>query len=308
MIVTPTGQVLTSIGRETVQSLKAYFAVLMIGTDKGLRAAAIGGQAGQLTLGSLIEMALPPRCFETQSRFVFFGWDDYDGEHTGLGRADLSKFNNDVPAYASDLMATTQNAVTSIVTFNGLRLFTVSGHGIYGETTNKVTSGTISSGWLNYALAYPKIALKMSVQYRIGAGTYQASLAKDDAAAVNVGLPVVTSAIAGPVPQIRDGVRDDVRAHPQRRTRPQGQCWIGCADGRTPARTARSSWSGLLHSSQRLVTATVKYVGRERQRFYNLMQDRRSSFQDCGSSRSSSTTSSGCYEQVGVGSWNGTLV
>lgn len=182
---------------EIVRSMRAYLSVLVIGTDKGFRIATMGGSAGQLILGSLIAMSNAPTCFESQDRFVWFGWTNYDSTSTGLGRMDLSVFNGDAPAYASDLMVTTQGAVTSVVTFGGLRVFTVAAHGLYAESANKVASGTVSGGWLNYALADPKVAIKLNTQYRVGQGSFVASLAADDQATVQVGNTVQTSAIAG---------------------------------------------------------------------------------------------------------------
>lgn len=182
---------------EIVRAMHAYLGVLVIGTDKGWRIASIGNTAGSLILGSLVTMDQPPRCFESQDRFVWYGWTNYDSTSTGIGRMDLSVFNTDVPAYASDLMGTVQGAVTSIVTFQGLTMFTVSGSGIWVEQPTKVPSATYASGWLNYALAEPKVAIKLNVQYRAGAGSFQVELAADDNAAVPVGITTVTSAVAG---------------------------------------------------------------------------------------------------------------
>lgn len=182
---------------EIVRSIKQYLSVLVIGTDKGFRIASIAAQSGSLILGSLVAMSMAPRCFDPQDRFVWFGWSNYDSTSTGLGRIDLSTFNGDIPAYASDLMATAQGNVLAVSTFQSIRVFAVSGSGIWAQTTDKVASASITSGWLNYALADPKVAIKLNVQYRIGAGTIQPALAVDDQTTVATGASITTSAAAG---------------------------------------------------------------------------------------------------------------
>lgn len=165
---------------ELAQSLYAYLNVLVIGTSNGIRIAELQGD-GSLILGALIELDNAPLCFEGQGRFVWFGWTDYDGDSTGLGRLDLSTFTNDAPAYASDLMAATDGDVLSVVTFGGIRVFSVSEAGIYREdTTSLVAEGTLYSGWANFGLADPKIAVKFLVAQRDGAGTFTVALATDD--------------------------------------------------------------------------------------------------------------------------------
>jgi hypothetical protein len=181
---------------EIVRSICGYLGVMMIGTDKGVRVAAIDS-SGNLTVGDLISTP-SVRCFEPQGSFVWFGWTNYDSTSTGLGRIDLGTFNNSSPAYASDLMATAQGIVSSVVTFGTARTYAVQGSGIWTEhATNKVASGTITSGLLNYALPDPKMAVKFVVSYLMGAGTITASLATDNSTFVQMGAPITTSAADG---------------------------------------------------------------------------------------------------------------
>ena len=108
-----------------------------------------------------------------QSHFVWFGWNgDFDGESTGLGRVDLGAFNTTTPAYASDLMATGSGVVSSIVTYGGVRYFTVEGSGLWAEDTNRVPTGFLTSRrQLNYSLPDPKISRsKYDISYLPGEG------------------------------------------------------------------------------------------------------------------------------------------
>lgn len=165
---------------ELAQSLYAYLNLLVIGTSKGIRIAELQSD-GSLILGALIELEHPPLCFEGQDRFVWFGWTNYDDFSSGLGRLDLATFTSDAPAYASDIMALLANGeVLSVATFENRRAFTISGAGIYREdTAAKVTEGVLYSGWANFGLADPKIAVKFLVSQRDGAGTFTVALATD---------------------------------------------------------------------------------------------------------------------------------
>lgn len=182
---------------EIVRSIQGYLGAMMIGTDKGLRVAAIDSQ-GNLTVGDLIQTGSPVLCFEPQAQFVWFGLSNYDGVSTGLGRADLSTFNASSPACASDVMARTSGAVLSVETFQGVRVFTVQGSGIWIESaTDRVETGTILSGALNFALPDPKTAVKFTVSYLRGGGTITASLSADDMPFAQLGGPITTNSASG---------------------------------------------------------------------------------------------------------------
>jgi hypothetical protein len=177
---------------EIVRSLQGYLGFLLIGTDKGVRFAVAGGN-GDLQLGDLIPTS-PVQCFEPQDRFVWFGWTDYDDTSTGLGRIDLRTLNGTQPAYASDLMAATQGDVTSVVTFQNLRVFTVAGDGVWVQSSDYVYSGEITSGLIGFRLSTSKTALYLETQHRKGAGEMQAAVSADEGTFVSVGRRVTTTA------------------------------------------------------------------------------------------------------------------
>lgn len=171
---------------EIIRSIQGYVGFVLLGTDQGVRFAAVDG-SGNLTIGSLIRTPKAVQCFEGQDRFVWFGLTDYDNTSTGLGRLDLSSFTADAtPAYASDLMCTTQGEVLSVATFQNRRVFTVSESGVWAETTTPVTSGTIESGNISYRLPHTKVAMFLDVTHD-GKGSHSVALAKEGGAYTSLG-------------------------------------------------------------------------------------------------------------------------
>jgi hypothetical protein len=158
---------------EIVRSISAYLNTLLIGTDNGVRFAVVNQSSGDLTAGATLDTDGAVQCFEGQGPHVWFGWKNYDATSTGLGRLSLEEFSstdNLAPAYASDLMVTAQGAVLSVVTFQGRRVFTVSGSGVWGEETTLVTSGTVESGRITANISEPKTSLAVDVRHRSFAG------------------------------------------------------------------------------------------------------------------------------------------
>lgn len=172
---------------EIVRSIQGYLGFIVIGTDRGIRFCTADGQ-GNLTLGALIPTSNAVYCFEPQDRFVWFGWTNYDSTSTGLGRLDLSVFTAPlVPAYASDLMATAQGNVTSIASFQNLRVFCVSGQGVFAQVTTKVASGTIDSGLAAYGIHDAKVPMYVDIRFAPLVGSVQALLATDGGSFTSLG-------------------------------------------------------------------------------------------------------------------------
>jgi len=132
---------------EQIESMFGYLGYVMIGTNKGVRVATSDAN-GDLVIGPTLETTDPVRCFTADGRFVWYGWTDFDGSGvTGLGRLDLSELVGvNEPAYASDLMASTTGDVRAVVNWNGKRLFTVAGAGVYYESTDLASEGYIDTG------------------------------------------------------------------------------------------------------------------------------------------------------------------
>lgn len=150
---------------ETLNSIEFYSTVLLLATSRGLRLAGIGSN-NVLSFGPVIEITGGVRATEGQGEFVWFSWSNYDAISTGLGRADLSNWVDDmVPAYASDLMATGQGTVLSIATYGGRRYFAVSGLGFFGETATLVASGVLNTGKIRYGTTEKKAATSLDMRH-----------------------------------------------------------------------------------------------------------------------------------------------
>lgn len=158
---------------EQLLTIYGYLNFILLGTSQGVRFA-VPDSEGNLEVGALIETNGSVTSFEGQGPFVWFGWTNYDGTHTGLGRCDLRTIVGGVaPAYATDLMASDQGSVVSVITDtnNDRRVFAVSGSGVYVENGNKVASGEINSGYITYDLPEEKEARYVDVRYRELRGT-----------------------------------------------------------------------------------------------------------------------------------------
>lgn len=138
---------------------------LAVGTTAGVHFCQTT-QGGDAEMGPLIETGTAVRAFEHQSRFIWFGWENYDATSTGLGRLNLQFFNDTLqPAYASDLMATAQGEVLSIVTFDDKRVFTVSGVGVFEESDALAETGTIDCGLISWQLPDNKVGMYLRVKH-----------------------------------------------------------------------------------------------------------------------------------------------
>ena len=184
----PDGEVGYSIGE--------YLGFIFIGTNKGVRMASQEND-GSLTLGPIIPTAEPVHCFEGDDRFVWFGNSEIDpvyesvgdeeypsGVVCGLGRMDLQTFTVTTltPAYANDLFTVNESGkvVNSVVTFQGKRVFAVSGGGVYFESEEKVPSGWLTQGVMSFSVEDAKSALYQQAKWIPGcAGRLYLDLAFD---------------------------------------------------------------------------------------------------------------------------------
>lgn len=156
---------------------------LAIGTSLGFRWAeqtlansislTVALNIGPLTyLGFGNQPAAGVTCFSGYNRFVWGSYEDFDTGSTGLFRMDPSTFVSDLaPAVASDLMASAQGPITSVVHFEGpssggigTPVFAVQGVGVFSQSANYVASGYVDSGFITYGLADPKMPVFVDVQ------------------------------------------------------------------------------------------------------------------------------------------------
>jgi hypothetical protein len=155
--------------------LKSYLNFIFIGTNRGVRMSQTlsvydptATATGDLKSGPLIPnitqpVTLPVTGITGDGRFVWFTWNNYDTQSTGLGKLDLSNFiagDPLAPAYASDLMVTGQGVINSLDwdPITNAPIMAVSGIGVCTTNPNVyVSNGTIESGIFSYGIPDRKI-------------------------------------------------------------------------------------------------------------------------------------------------------
>jgi hypothetical protein len=180
-------------------SIDSYLGYILIGTNKGVRVA-VADANGDLTLGAIIPSDAPVYDFEGQDRFIWYTKSSIDvgyapvnnddsnvfpqGTVCGLGRLDLSTFTvtSLTPAAANDLVAEDQSGKTvrSVVTYRGIRVFSVNNGGVYFETANKMPGGWFVQGVITFSVEDLKSALYGQLMWNPGcAGRLNFDLAYD---------------------------------------------------------------------------------------------------------------------------------
>ena len=168
--------------------ISSYLNFIILGTNKGVRVCS-ADSSGNLVAGSLIETGKDVTCFTAEDRFVWFGWENYDGT-SGLGRLDFSNFTAaNTPAYSTDLMyGSSNNAVVGAATKNGKRVFSISGVGVVVENTaSLVSSGTIEVGTYRWGIPDRKFVAKVDTRSEPLKGSITSYMALDNAAYTNLG-------------------------------------------------------------------------------------------------------------------------
>lgn len=187
---------------EQVTGLYHYGGVIVISTTAGFRLATITG-VGHLTYGPLVQVTGGVNDIVGDGEDLWFTWSDYDGSNTGLGRTRLDRFTKTlVPRYSSDLMAASSGDCLAVCSFGGRRYFVISGDGIYGETTTKVSSGVYNSGWVTFGTPEKKGFLSLDVRHEpLPAGaSILGSLIEDD----TTSTAIVTSSTSTSLGTIAD--------------------------------------------------------------------------------------------------------
>jgi hypothetical protein len=197
---------------EIVEKIYYYLGYMMIGTNKGVRAAAINDQDGSLKYGPLIvETSQPCYDFAGRDRFVWAatGIGNLDG---GLIRFDLENDLEELRfAYANDLQVSQTSvhyttAVAFIGATNSLSFTTAhntTNGAIYTESTNKVASGYLTTGNIRFGTLEPKNFKRLIARgdYRYGEMTLE-TVDKDgiehDHITYNLAIPSVEVGTSAP--------------------------------------------------------------------------------------------------------------
>ena len=177
---------------ETVNVISEYAGLLIIGTSKGIRLGKIEGQ-GFVSFGSLLEISGGVNYLLPQGEFVYFNWDNYvspfdSTDRSGLGRVSLDELTGLLtPAYASDIMVTgTTAALQGIVMDQGNLLFSISGAGVYKESTNYLSTGSINEGRFRWGVTELKAPVSVELRH--------SSLAASESVAITVTSDDTTTA------------------------------------------------------------------------------------------------------------------
>ena len=164
---------------EVLHSLYGYLSYIVAGTSKGIRFCTSDND-GNLVVGPLLETTTSVYAACGDGRYIWYGWSNFDSSSTGLGRMDISELNGvNEPAYASDLMATTQGDVLGIVNWSGKRLFSVSGQGLYYESSNLCADGYITSGVWRWGIPDRKFLPRFDTRTNPLKGSVTVALAFD---------------------------------------------------------------------------------------------------------------------------------
>ena len=204
-------------GGEYCTSLYGYLNFVFVGTNLGIRMCRTiaaydpTGNEGDLEAGPLLPGLYPPGplnspCYSMvgNNRFMYFGWNNYDNQSTGLGRCDLSTFiDTQAPAFASDLMVTGSGNITSMdwCPINNQPIFVVQGLGVYTASGTPVESGSVTSGYVGYGIADNKIALAGAIgTVQPQQGTASMALASDSSSNVFAFVGQQNSSAGGGTP------------------------------------------------------------------------------------------------------------
>lgn len=136
---------------ELIYSMQYYQGTLLLGTTRGIRLSEIVQDRG-IAPGPVVETDAAVRCTDVEGVFAWYGLTNGGSSATGLGRAHLARETGTlVPAWATDVMAaSTSGTVTSVARFGGRTYFAVGASGVWGETTDLVSSGVIDTGWIRF--------------------------------------------------------------------------------------------------------------------------------------------------------------
>lgn len=171
--------------------------ILAVGTGEGFRTGLLGSSG--LELGPVVPVGAV-RCMTVDSAdtgqgpetFIWFGWEDIEGDASGLGRIRPSRFTEgtSVVAYASDIYTTAGGLPITVASISGRRYFGMSGDGFYGATGNLVESGTLTTGRIRYGMLDAKVFATLQWQTAPLNGSVSARVDFDTGANVEVGAQV----------------------------------------------------------------------------------------------------------------------
>jgi len=166
---------------EIITSIHGYLGFVAIGLSDGFRLCSSDSD-GNLVIGPKIVTGSSVEEFAGVGQYIYFGYKNFDGTSTGIGRMDISVFiSTNQPAYASDLMVTGQGSIPDVHEFGNNPIFTVAGLGLYAQhATNLVASGFLRSGIYRWGVPDAKFIPKLDIRCLPLKGSVSVSVAADD--------------------------------------------------------------------------------------------------------------------------------
>lgn len=199
---------------EIIYSMKQYLGILLIGTNKGIRAAQVDTYYGNMTYGPLIvESSHPVYQFATRDKFA---WATVSaGSDAGLVRINLGEqISPLVFAWAYDIQATDANRVTTAVGFFGksdrkafTTPYTSSDGALYIESASALRpSGYLSTGRIRFGMLEKKHFKRFDLRGEVDYGSVAITTIDEDESEYtiieytpDIGTPEVSiSSITGP--------------------------------------------------------------------------------------------------------------
>ena len=180
---------------EVVSAISGYLGFILIGTNKGVRYCSTDADSN-LIAGLLIPTSGSVEKFASNDRFSYFTWTKYDNSSGGIGCLDLSVFTSpNTPAFATDLMYASTNAVTNVVLFDDpisgvtKKVFTISAVGVIVEdSANLVASGEIETGTWRWGIPDRKFVAKIDTRSTPLVGSITSYLKLDDGEYDQIGV------------------------------------------------------------------------------------------------------------------------
>ena len=149
-------------------SMRGYLNYIFIGTNKGIRmcetinALDPVGNTGDLKSGPLAPNithipSAPVTGIVGNDRYIYWAWNNYDTNSTGLGRLDLTTFIDTLsPAYASDLMVdgygTTSSGAMSFLDWDPITDSPLMSLNSFVKQASNLTTNILEYGLLNAAI------------------------------------------------------------------------------------------------------------------------------------------------------------
>ena len=179
----------TFFAGELLHSALSYGGAVLLGTSEGLRFATLGSDA-TLQYGPVISQPGKVSDIAAQGRFAYFAWEDFPQSASGVGRAALDQFTEDLlPAFATDVFTEdTTGEVKAVARFLDRTIFAVTANEVYAENTaTYVTSGSLDSGELTFGTVEDKSVSSILVRYNALAAAETVTVELEDELAVALG-------------------------------------------------------------------------------------------------------------------------